>query len=277
MSKGSSRPATTTTSYNIPDFVQQNTQEVFDAARGFNPQVFQGQRFAAQNPFEQQQIAALGDFGQAGVDAYQNVVSGLLGQDIGNPQLLRDELNTPMGGQFLDQVITDRTADVVNNLTSQFSRAGRLGSDAFGGALGRGIGTAVAPLLQQQENLEAQRRARLAGDIIGAERAQAATQAAIAGLIPQAQDLQLQQLSALGTAGDLQRTADERSIAAAQAQIAEENAAEVARLNALLAAQGAGNIGIGTTTTQTQARQNPFGDALLGAGLLARSLITGGV
>jgi hypothetical protein len=132
--------------------VQQNTQEVFDAARGFNPQVFQGQRFAAQNPFEQQQIAALGDFGQAGVDAYQNVVSGLLGQDIGNPQLLRDELNTPMGGQFLDQVITDRTADVVNNLTSQFSRAGRLGSDAFGGALGRGIGTAVAPLLQQQEN-----------------------------------------------------------------------------------------------------------------------------
>lgn len=273
MSKGSSRPATQTTTYNIPEYVQANTAEVFGAARGFDPQVYQGERFAPQNIYEQQQIQGLGNFDNVGVQAYRDTVGNLLNTDLGNPQLLRDQYNTPMGSDYLNQVINDRTADVVNDLTSQYSMAGRLGSDAFGAALGRGIGSTVAPLLQQQENLEAQRRATLAGQIIDAERMQAAQQAAVAGLIPTAQDLELQRLSAIGTAGDLQRAAEERSIAAAQQQIAEQNAADTARLNALLAAQGAGNIGIGTTTTQTQAQSNPFGDALLGAGLLARSLL----
>jgi len=272
MSKGSSRPATSTTTYSIPDSVIQNQEQVFDAARNFDPQVYQGQRFAEMNPFEIAQIQGLGNFSDAGVQQYQNTINSLLGADIGNPNLLRDELNRDMGGQFLDRVIQDRTSDVVNDLTSQYSMAGRLGSDAFGSALGRGIGTSIAPLLQQQENLEAQRRQQLAGQIIDAERGQASFQAGIAGMLPTAQDLALQQLGAIGTAGDLQRVQDERALMANQQQIAEQNAAEAARLNALLSAQGAGNVPQGSSTVQTAASAPP-GNALLGAGLLARSLL----
>ena len=60
MSKGSSRPATQVTSYQIPDYVTQNQEEVFNAARNFNPQVYQGARFADVNPYETQQIMGLG-------------------------------------------------------------------------------------------------------------------------------------------------------------------------------------------------------------------------
>jgi len=65
---------------------------------------------------------------------------------------------------------------------------------------------------------------------------------------------------------------DERSILAERERIAEENAAELARLNALLAAGGQSNLGIGATTTQFGSAP-PIGDSILGAGLLARALL----
>ena len=274
MSKGRS-VSTTTQSVEIPDYLQDVQQEVFQAARDFQPGVYAGDRFADVNPYETQQIQALSDFGgdMGTIQQAQGAIGSLLGGSVGTPDLLRTELERDLSSEYLNRVINDRLADTTNTLTSQFSRAGRLGSDAFGTALGRGIGTAVAPLLADNERQEAERRANLAARIIDSEREAAATQLAAASAIPQTQNLALQRIAGIGTAGDLQRAMDERSILAQQQQIAEENAAAAARLNALVTAGGQGNLGVGSTTT-TYGRDQGLGGSLLGAGLLARSLLS---
>ena len=274
MSKGRSGTQQVT-SYNIPDDLLQNQRDVFQAAQDFNPAVFTGDRFAAVNPYEAQQIQSLSDFGgdMDTVNLLEGTLGGLLAGNVGQPDLLRAELDRDLSSEYLNRVIDDRLADTTNQITSQYSRAGRLGSDAFGSALGRGIGTAVAPLLADNERQEAERRANLAARIIDAERGAAATQLAAASAIPQTQNLALQRIAGIGTAGDLQRAMDERSILAQQQQIAEENAAAAARLNALVTAGGQGNLGVGSTTT-TYGRDQGLGGSLLGAGLLARSLLT---
>jgi hypothetical protein len=277
MSKGRS-VSTTTQSVQIPEYLQNVQQEVFDAARGFNPEVFQGDRFAPVNPFETQQLEQLAEFGgDTGLIAdATGAVSGLLSGQLGQPTLLQQEYDRQINPEFLDQVIRDRIADETNAITSQYSAAGRLGSDAFGSALGRGITTAVAPLLAEQENFEAQRRAQLAGQISDAERLAGGLQLQGIGAVPTAQNLQLQRIEGLGAAGDLQRTIDTRDIVAEQARIAEENEAERQRLNALLQAAGAGEVGIGTTTTQ-QEPGGGLGSSLLGLGLLGTGLSDFGI
>ena len=274
MSKGSSQSARQVTEYNIPPDLLENQRAVFQAAQDFNPQVFAGDRFAPINPFEQQQVQQLGSFGGdlSTVNQLQDTIGGLLSGSVGSPDLLRQELDRNLDASYLDRVIDDRLADTTNRITSQFSRAGRLGSDAFGTALGRGIGSSVAPLLAQAEQQEAQRRQGLAQAIINAERGQAATQLSAAGILPTAQELELQRSAALGTAGDIQRLMDERGILAEQQRIAEQNIADRERLNALIAASGAGNLGIGSSTT-TFGQPQTAGDLLTGAGLLARALL----
>ncbi len=274
MSKGSNRGTSQVTQYSLPPDLLENQQAVFQAARDFNPQVFTGDRFAPINPFEQQQVQQLGVFGGdlSGVNQLQNTVGGILTGDIGSPNLLRQELDRDLSSEYLNRVINDRLADTTNQITSQYAQAGRLGSDAFGTALGRGIGTSVAPILAQNEQQEAARRQQLLESIINAERGQASTQLSAAQLVPTSQQLELQRTAALGTAGDIQRTMDERSIQAQQQLLAEQNAAEAQRLNALVAASGAGNLGIGSTTTTTGGGSNA-GELLTGAGLLARALL----
>lgn len=276
MSKGSSGRTTTTTISNpvIPDYLQSIQQDAFDAARGFNPEVFAGDRFAPQNPFEVQQLEALGAFGAdtAPIDQFQDVVGGIAMGNVGAPDLLMQEYERDVGSDFLNRVIDDRLADTTNRLTSQFSRAGRLGSDAFGTALGRGIGTAVAPILAQNERAEAQRRASLANTIANAERQAAALQLSAAGQIPVGQQLNVQRIAGLGTAGELQRAQDTRPIAAEQQRIAEQTEADRQRLNALLSAAGAGNVGIGTTATQVEPSQGSIAQSLTGLGLLASGI-----
>ena len=277
MSKGSGRSATTTTTSIpvIPEYLQDIQQDAFSASRDFSPEVYQGERFAPQNIYETQQIEGLGSFGNTSdnISQYGNTLTNILGGGIGSPDLLRQQFNTPIDGQYLDQVINNRLSDVTNNITSQYAMGGRLGSDAFGTALGRGIGAAVAPTLAQQENLQAQRQDRLAAGITDADRLAAGLQLSAAGQIPQLQALDLQRLGALGAAGELERTAGTRPIVGQQQAIMEQNAAEQARLNALLAAAGAGSVGIGTT--QTGMEQQPptsFAQTLLGLGSVASGI-----
>tara|TARA_R100001591_G_scaffold79320_1_gene86586 strand:- start:370 stop:1242 length:873 start_codon:yes stop_codon:yes gene_type:complete len=277
MSKGRS-VSTTTQSVQIPDYLQNVQQEVFQAARDFQPEVFQGDRFAAVNPLEQAQLERLQQFGQdSGLIAdTSGAVGNLLSGTIGQPTLLQQEFERDLSPEFLDQVIRDRIADQTDAITSQYSMAGRLGSDAFGSALGRGIGTAVAPLLADQQRFEADRRAQLAGQISDAERLAGALQLQGIGAVPSVQNLELQRIQGLGSAGELQRQMDTRSIVAEQARIAEENEAERQRLNALLQAAGAGEVGIGQVTTQ-QTPGGGIGSTLLGAGLLASGIADSGL
>jgi len=276
MSKGRSTSTQTTTQIPvIPEYLQEAQDAAFSAAQGFQPQVYQGARFAPQNVYETQQIEGLGAFGgdMDRVGQYGGAISSILGGGIGSPDLLRQQYEADYGGGYLDQVISDRLADVTGDITSQYSRAGRLGSDAFGTALGRGIGSSIAPILAQQENIEAQRRAGLAAGITDAERMAAGLQLQAAGQIPQVQALDLQRLGALGAAGELERTMATRDIVAQQQAIAEQTAADQARLNALLAAAGAGTVGIGQTSTATSLEPPPsFASTLLGIGSIASGL-----
>ena len=272
MSKG--RSTTTTTQMPIiPDYLQGMQQEAFTAAREFSPEVYQGARFAPQNVYETQQISGLGAFGgdMGRINQYGDVIGGIAGGGIGSPDLLRQQYEADYGGGYLDQVISDRLADVTGDITSQYSRAGRLGSDAFGTALGRGIGSSIAPILAQQENIEAQRRAGLAAGITDAERMAAGLQLQAAGQIPQVQALDLQRLGALGAAGELERSMATRDIVGEQQRIAEQNAADQARLNALLAAAGAGTVGIGQSQTALEPPPS-FASTLLGIGSIASGL-----
>lgn len=80
----------------------------------------------------------------------QNMATGLLGQ------LAVDGGTNPMLQQQLDSAI----AGAVDKATSQYATAGRLGSNAFGSALGAGITNAAAPIIAQ--NLQQDRANRLA-------------------------------------------------------------------------------------------------------------------
>ncbi len=268
MSKGSTTRTTQTSTPIIPDYLQSAQQSAFSAAQEFAPEVYQGQRFVETTPFEQQQLAALGQFGTGTgtIPAVEQAVGNVLAGGIGSPVLLRQEFERDLSPAFLDRVIQDRLSDTTNQITSQYARAGRLGSDAFGTALGRGIGSAVAPVLAQQEMAEADRRRQLAQAISDAERQAGALQLTAAGVAPTAQDLQLQRLQALGQAGALERARGMLPIDAEQARIAEENAAAQARLNAMLSAAGV-SVPAGQTTVSTQPRPG-IGSTILGAGSL---------
>lgn len=277
MSKGSTTRTTQTSTPIIPEYLQTAQKGAFSAAQEFAPQVYQGARYVEPTPFEQQQLAALGQFGggQGIIPGVEQAVGGVLAGGVGAPTLLQQEYERDLSPAYLEQVIQDRLSDVTGDITSQYAMGGRLGSAAFGTALGRGIGSSIAPLLAQQEVAEAERRAQLAGQIAEAERQAGALQLTAAGVAPTAQDLQLQRLQALGQAGALERATGMLPIEAEQARIAEENAAAQARLNAMLSAAGV-SIPVGTSVTATEPRPG-IGSTLLGAGSLLSGLYDFGV
>lgn len=80
----------------------------------------------------------------------ENLATGLLGA------LAVDPGTNPMLQQQLDSAISG----AVDKATSQYATAGRLGSNAFGSALGAGITNAAAPIIAQ--NLQQDRANRLA-------------------------------------------------------------------------------------------------------------------
>jgi len=272
MSKGSKTRTTQTSTPIIPEYLQTAQEGAFTAAQEFAPQVYQGERYVDPTPFEQQQLAALGQFGggQGIIPGVEQAVGGVLAGGVGAPTLLQQEYERDLSPAYLEQVIQDRLSDVTGDITSQYAMGGRLGSAAFGTALGRGIGSSIAPLLAQQEVADAERRAQLASQISEAERQAGALQLTAAGVAPTAQDLQLQRLQALGQAGAIERARGMLPIEAEQARIAEENAAAQARLNAMLSAAGV-NIPVGTSVTATEPRPG-IGSTILGAGSLLSGL-----
>ena len=269
MSKGT-RQSTQTTSTQIPQYLQDAQQQVFDSAEAFDPQIYTGERYAPENPYETQTMQSLYNFGnQPGLAPdIQNTISGLLGGNVGNSDMLREQYGRDMSSQYFDQMINDRIAQQTNDIISQYAQGGRLGSDAFGNALGRGIGSSVAPLLADNEYKDAQRQMQLAGMISDADRMVAGLQLQAAGLAPTAQALELQRIGGLEQAGLQRRTMDTLDITGQQQAIAEANEAERQKLNALLSAAGVNNL----PTTNTQVTQTPgvgWGQTLLGIGSAA--------
>ena len=273
MSKGT-RQSTQTTSTQIPQYLQDAQQQVFDSAEAFDPQIYTGDRYAAENPYETQTMESLYNFGnEPGLAPdIQNTISGLLGGNVGNSDMLREQYGRDMSSQYFDQMINDRIAQQTNDITSQYAQGGRLGSDAFGNALGQGIGSSIAPLLADNEYKDAQRQMQLAGAISDTDRMAAGLQLQAAGVAPTAQQMYMQQIAAMEQAGNQQRSLDMMPIAAQQSLLSDQNAIETAKLNALLSAAGVGNVPTTQTVTGQEGReQMGLGSSLLNSAVLAKS------
>jgi hypothetical protein len=274
MSKGSSRPTVSTQTTTIPQYLQDAQQQVFDSANSFDPQLYTGERYAPENPYETQTMESLYNFGnQPGLaPEIENTISGLLGGNVGNSDMLREQYGRDMSSQYFDQMINDRIAQQTNDITSQYAQGGRLGSDAFGNALGQGIGSSIAPLLADNEYKDAQRQMQLAGAISDTDRMAAGLQLQAAGVAPTAQQMYMQQIAAMEQAGNQQRSLDMMPIAAQQSLLSDQNAIETAKLNALLSAAGVGNVPTTQTVTGQESReQMGLGSSLLNSAVLAKS------
>jgi hypothetical protein len=273
MSKGT-KQSTSTTSTQIPQYLQDAQQQVFDSAETFDPQIYTGERYAPENPYETQTMESLYNFGnQPGLaPEIENTISGLLGGNVGNSDMLREQYGRDMSSQYFDQMINDRIAQQTNDITSQYAQGGRLGSDAFGNALGQGIGSSIAPLLADNEYKDAQRQMQLAGAISDTDRMAAGLQLQAAGVAPTAQQMYMQQIAAMEQAGNQQRSLDMMPIAAQQSLLSDQNAIETAKLNALLSAAGVGNVPTTQTVTGQEGReQMGLGSSLLNSAVLAKS------
>lgn len=228
----------------IPEFLETALKQTTDFARQINPAVYAGERVAGFTPLEtqaQQLTVQRALSGDPTVQQAQSLLGGTLRGDY---------LNNP----FLQQQIGSAVQGAVDKATSQYALGGRLGSAAFGSALGSGITGAAAPILSQAYEAERGRQLQAAG------------------MAPQLAGQRFVDLAALQGVGGEQRAMQQAQLQATQDYINELNAAKMAQLTARTQAAGLGGAAGGTTTT-TGGQTGPSvlgqtaGGALTGAAL----------
>lgn len=207
----------------LPDFVQRQLQQTYNFAQGINPLVYSGDRVAGFTPLEQQAMLLTAQRAMAG-DPTVQAAQGLL-----NKTVQGDFLDNP----FLQDQINNAISGAVNQTTSQYARGGRLGSTAFGSALGAGVTGAAAPILAQAYD---------------AERGRQMQAASLAPTLAQQAYLDLGMLQSLG---EQQRTMSQAEIQAQQDYINELNAAQQTKLAGLVSATGLSPTQTGQTTTSS--------------------------
>ena len=231
MGKGGS--TTQTTTQQIPGFIQDQIKEVFDAAESFTPS---------------SDIVP----GVAGFTPTQTLAQTLIkdlatGSPLASSKTALDNIIT---GEFsvsdpLQRVLDDTISKTVNNVTSQYSTGGRLGSAAFGTSLGEGIASGVAPTLANALEADASRKL------------------SAVGMLPSVLSSELGLLGALSGVG-AQEQSMEQSLLDKEAQTAAaENQSTQQRINNLIAALG----GAPTPTSTTKSSSPSNLDALLALAL----------
>lgn len=241
MGKGGSKSQTVTQKQEIPPFLQNQLQQVFGAAQNIQPAVFAGERVAGFSPLEtlgQQLTAARALAGDQTVDQARGLLEDTLAGDY---------LENP----FLQNQIDNAISGAVNQATSQYALGGRLGSGAFGTALGAGITGAAAPILANQYNAERGRQMQAA---------QMAPQLAAQDFID---------LAALSGVGQQQRELSQAQIQAQRDFINELNAAQLSKFGSLASAAGLTPSAMNTSSTQpgVSPLAGAAGGALTGAAL----------
>lgn len=243
MGKGGSKNTTQTVVQEIPQFLQSQLQQVFGMAKGINPLVYSGDRVAGFSPLEQQAMLLTAQRAMAG-DPTVQAAQGLL-----NKTVQGDFLDNP----FLQDQIANAVSGAVNQTTSQYARGGRLGSTAFGSALGAGVTGAAAPILAQAYDAERGRQMQAAS------------------LAPTLAQQSYIDLAALQGIGEAQRIMSQAEIQAQQDYINELNAAQQTQLAGLLAAAGLTPANTNSTTYGSAPGASPLamgaGGALTGAAL----------
>lgn len=241
MGKGGGGTQTVVNTQDIPQFIQDQIKDTFGAVEGFTPNANIVPNIAGFTPTQTQSFDALTNI--ATNNPLANLASTTISDIIKGDFTISDPLQNAIDAQ------TDRA---VNDISSLYSKGGRLGSDAFGTAIGEGVTQASAPLLAN-----------------ALEKDQARKLAAVSS-IPSIIQNELGLANVLGSVGAQERALDQALLDRTAMVTSAGNTAEQQRLNNLLAALGARGQ-VGGTTTQVAPGRSPLsgaaGGALTGASL----------
>ena len=227
----------TTTSQAIPGFIQDQVKQVFGEVENFRPSSNIVPEVAGFTPTQ---------------TTAQNLITNLATSNpLGTAKTALDDVIT---GQFnvsdpLQRVLDDTISKTVNNVTSQYATGGRLGSDAFGTALGEGIASGVAPTLANAMEADASRKL------------------SAVGMMPSILSSDLGLLGALSGVGREEQLLNQSLFDKTAQGVAASNQSSQQRINNLIAALG----GAPTPTTTTQSKSPSNLDALTALALVASS------
>jgi len=231
MGKGGS--TTQTTTQEIPGFIQDQVKQVFGEVENFTPS-------SAIVP----EVAGFTPNQTSAQTLIKNLATGspLAGSKTALDNILTGEFSVSAPLQTL---LDDTLSKTVNNVTSQYSSAGRLGSDAFGTALGEGIASGVAPTLANALESDASRKL------------------SAVGMMPGILSSELGLLGALSAVGKEEQAFNQALLDRPAQTVAATNQANQQKINNLIAALG----GAPTPTSTTQSSSPSNLDAITAAAL----------
>jgi len=225
----------------VPGFIQDQIKQTFGEVERFRPSANIVPNIAGFTPTQTQSFDAIRNI--TNNNPLANLASSTISDVIKGDFTISDPLQTAIDAQ------TDRA---INDISSLYSKGGRLGSDAFGTAIGEGVTQASAPLL---------------ADAI--EKDQARKLTAVSS-IPSVLNNDLALARALGAVGAEERALDQAMLDRPAMVTSAQNTANQQRINNLLSALGSrGQVG-GTSTSQQPGRSplaGGLGGALTGATL----------
>jgi len=246
----SSKQTTTSVNQRLPAGMEAaNTaayQAGLDAVKNFDVQVYDGKRVADMDGLTLDAIDLISQLKNTPsyITGAQDTVSGLLGSDSSAIKTLT-RLSNDQSSPYLQTMLDTAIGDATNDATSTYAGSGRLGSAAFGNALGRGVTDAAAPILQ--ENLQADLDRQL-----NAATGLADVQLTAAGMADEMLGLTGTVAGLLSDAGKVSSDYEQSLLDADMSYISELNSAELTELNALMQAAGLASSNFTTTGTNTQ-------------------------
>ena len=238
MGKGGS--TTQTTTQEIPAFIQDQVKQVFGEVENFTPSSAIVPQVAGFTPNQTSAQTLIKDLATS---------SPLSGSKTALDNIITGEFNV---SDPLKRVLDDTLSKTVNNVTSQYSSAGRLGSDAFGTALGEGIASGVAPTLANAMESDASRKL------------------SAVGMMPSILSSDLGLLGALSGVGREEQALNQLLFDRPAQEVAASNQANQQRINNLIAALG----GAPTPTSTTSSKSPSNLDAMTAAALAATAIFS---
>tara|TARA_R100001440_G_scaffold5584_1_gene11850 strand:- start:72 stop:1010 length:939 start_codon:yes stop_codon:yes gene_type:complete len=238
MGKGGNTTQTTTQA--IPAFIQDQVKEVFGEVENFTPSSAIVPEIAGFTPNQNSAQTLIKDLVTS---------SPLSGSKTALDNILTGEFSV---SDPLQTLLDDTLSKTVNNVTSQYSSAGRLGSDAFGTALGEGIASGVAPTLANALESDASRKL------------------SAVGMMPSILSSDLGLLGALSGVGAEERAYNQSLLDRPAQTVSATNQANQQRINNLIAALGGAPVPKSETTSKSPSNL----DAMTAAALAATAIFS---
>lgn len=233
-----------------------------DFGMGYNPAVYDGDRVAGLtgNQTSAYDLAS-SLFGSDYLTGAKNAVGGLLGGNMVDTSQIQAALDgggvsTQANSQLLDGVAND----AINKATSQYSLGGRLGSDAFGQGVGRGVTRAMGDVMaadsdrQLKADLSNQMNTgNLLSLLTGAETTNANLMNTGINTAGNLLGMDQSIIDSLTGTGSMMQDQDQAGLDANMALLNDQNASMEQKFNALMSLTGAaGYAPTSTTSTETK-------------------------